>query len=269
VTARHSRPTVLYALFGDRRGRSLGTPLDPSLSVQPSGAPPVTRRHGDGGHGGALVRGSLVVPSEAQRRLQVWERIGNAGSLQPGMPGACEPLTCPKLVHSRWGSGLRTAPPTSASPALTPGLTWSFAWWQVQGSNLGRLSRRFYRPAAKPTVTCGVSPYPGPVGTPWERTAGSISGGPVPARDTALVTMAGNHSHILPLERDPAHIADRRDHARAPQPPNRSQPAPSLSATRGQGPHINVRRFCQGVRPVPCSVAGPCIAVMGMVPGSV
>ena len=32
--------------------------------------------------------------------------------------------------------------------------------------------------------------------------------------------------------------------------------------------HINVRRFCQGFGPVPCLVAGPCIAVMGMVPCS-
>jgi hypothetical protein len=29
-------------------------------------------------------------------------------------------------------------------------LSWGFRWWQVQGSNLGRLSRRFYSPSLLP-----------------------------------------------------------------------------------------------------------------------
>jgi hypothetical protein len=37
------------------------------------------------------------------------------------------------------------------------GLTWSFTWWQVQGSNLRRLSRRFYR-GHPPSVGNGLSP---------------------------------------------------------------------------------------------------------------
>jgi hypothetical protein len=38
-------------------------------------------------------------------------------------------------------------------------LSWCFVWWQVQGSNLGRLSRRFYRPLPLATrATCQVPP---------------------------------------------------------------------------------------------------------------
>jgi hypothetical protein len=33
-------------------------------------------------------------------------------------------------------------------------LSWGYCWWQVQGSNLGRLSRRFYRPLR-------MTPWPG------------------------------------------------------------------------------------------------------------
>jgi hypothetical protein len=38
-------------------------------------------------------------------------------------------------------------------------LSWCFGWWQVQGSNLGRLSRRFYRPLPLATrATCQMPP---------------------------------------------------------------------------------------------------------------
>ena len=39
-------------------------------------------------------------------------------------------------------------------------LSSAFDWWQVQGSNLGRLSRRFYRPLPLATrATCLVPPH--------------------------------------------------------------------------------------------------------------
>src|SRR5215469_14936213 len=45
-----------------------------------------------------------------------------------------------------------------ARGAVAP-LSWCFVWWQVQGSNLGRRSRRFYRPLPLATrATCQVPP---------------------------------------------------------------------------------------------------------------
>jgi hypothetical protein len=94
--------------------------LDPLLSVRLPVCSPISHAH-------ALVRGSVVVPSEVRRDLQGWEGSGNEISLIQGTPDARRPLTCPNLARSHLGSGLQTAAVTSACPALTPGLTWHFA----------------------------------------------------------------------------------------------------------------------------------------------
>jgi hypothetical protein len=144
--AQRPAPAGPLALIIDRRGHNHGTMPDPSPSVQPSGAPPITRRNGAGGHAGWAGARFRRGTQSGAAGLQRWERIGNGSGLRSDAPDAYRPLTCPNLNPGHLGSGLRTAPQPSASPALTRGLTWSFAWWQVQGSNLGRLSRRFYRP---------------------------------------------------------------------------------------------------------------------------
>ena len=60
----------------------------------------------------------------------------------------------PGIMGNHWASH---GPPRTAL-ALVKG---SFRyWWQVQGSNLGRLSRRFYRPLPLATrATCLVPPH--------------------------------------------------------------------------------------------------------------
>jgi hypothetical protein len=62
----------------------------------------------------------------------------------PSLTGLGTALACTTFSQKTKGAVLRTAPEGVLAPAPAPGLTWSFAWWQVQGSNLGRLSRRFY-----------------------------------------------------------------------------------------------------------------------------
>jgi hypothetical protein len=61
-----------------------------------------------------------------------------------------------------------TAPARRRGPVRAPGLTCGF-WWQVQDSNLGRLSSAILQTRRENTVTCGASPSRYPVGTPWER----------------------------------------------------------------------------------------------------
>jgi hypothetical protein len=56
-----------------------------------------------------LLDPSPTVHLPVRRPARALQRLG--GSLQPGTPGTCSPLTCPKLARSRLGSGLRTAPP--------------------------------------------------------------------------------------------------------------------------------------------------------------
>jgi hypothetical protein len=71
---------------------------------------------------------------------QTWARIGHRDSFMGTWSRTQPPVTRASKILNRPGSSqLRTC------------FRW---WWQVQGSNLGRLSRRFYRGTAAVLALC-------------------------------------------------------------------------------------------------------------------
>src|SRR5690242_12944280 len=75
---------------------------------------------------------------------QTWARIGHRDPSTGTWNRIQPPITrADKIIIEPWSSQLRVR------------FSW---WWQVQGSNLGRLSRRFYRPLPLATrATCQES----------------------------------------------------------------------------------------------------------------
>jgi hypothetical protein len=125
--------------------------------------------------------------------------------------------------------GLRHRSPTSPGPGRAPGLTCGF-WWQVQDSNLGRLSSAILQTRRENGVTCGVSPRLHPMGTPWEQPARPIPEGnrsPQGPGSWHVTTAVSCHWSV---------IADSRVRPPGPRPHTPEPPDPSQPARACQGP---------------------------------
>ena len=86
----------------------------------------------------------MIMSGSGKTLARIWHRDPDMGAQDRIQP----PITRPgKITTEPWSSQLRVR------------FRW---WWQVQGSNLGRLSRRFYRPLPLATrATCLTVPRGG------------------------------------------------------------------------------------------------------------
>jgi hypothetical protein len=69
-------------------------------------------------------------------------------------------------VRAGCTGGVRHRSPRRGPPVRAPGLTWGF-WWQVQDSNLGRLSSAILQTVAGTALTCANTRQGRDLGTHW------------------------------------------------------------------------------------------------------